>query len=117
MSDQGSLQRLGWLIASPDQAEDVPSDQIPELLGALETVKALLWSRLNTPSLPASATGDPKAPDRLLDAKEAAARLGVKTKWMYSHADRLPFTKRLGDRTLRFSEQGLTRWMETRKAS
>ncbi len=117
MSDQGSLQRLAWLIASPDQAEDVPSDQIPDLLGAIETVRARLWSRLNTPTLPATATKGPKAPDRLLDAKEAAERLGVKAKWLYSHADRLPFTRRLGGRTLRFSEQGLTRWMETRKAS
>ncbi len=117
MSDQGSLQRLAWLIASPDQADDVPSDQIPELLGALEAVRARLWGRLHSPSLPNTPAKGPKPADRLLDAKEAAARLGVKTKWMYSHANRLPFTRRLGGRTLRFSEQGLTRWMETRKAS
>ena len=117
MSDLESLRRLAWLVASPDQVGDVPSDEIPELLGAIETVKALLWSRVNTPSLPTTPAKGPQAPDRLLDAKEAAERLGVKPKWVYSHADRLPFTKRLGDRTLRFSEQGLTRWMETRKAS
>lgn len=117
MSDQGSLRQLAWLIASPDQSDQVRLEEIPELLGALEAVKARLWNRLNSPSLPDTPPKGRKPSDHLLDAKEAAERLGVKPKWLYSHADRLPFTRRLGGRTLRFSEQGLIRWMESRRVS
>ena len=57
-----------------------------------------------------------KAEDHYLTAQEAADRIGVKRKWIYDHADGLPFVKRLSDRTLRCSERGLNRWLE-RKAS
>jgi len=116
-SEAEHAQRLAWLIASPEQAAEVNPADIPDLLGALETVRARLWTRLNTPALPETQGKGSDASDRLLDAKEAAERLGVKPKWMYSHADTLPFTLRIGERTVRFSEKGLQRWMEKKRAS
>jgi len=50
-------------------------------------------------------------PDRLLKVREAATRLGVSARYLYGHADELPFTKRLSPKALRFSEQGLERWL------
>jgi len=54
--------------------------------------------------------------DRLLTPKEAAEILGQNTKWLYRHAARLPFARRLSRKSLRFSEKGLRRWLATRSA-
>jgi predicted DNA-binding transcriptional regulator AlpA len=51
--------------------------------------------------------------DRLLDAKEAAERLGVAPSWLYRNASQLPFTTRMGAH-LRFSERGLDRFIRSR---
>ena len=50
--------------------------------------------------------------DRLLTAREAAARLGVSTRYLYQHRTDYPFTKRLPSGRLRFSERGLARFLE-----
>lgn len=116
MTDPNPLQRLAWLIADPDQLGDVPPEQIPDLLGVLESVRIRLEKRFMSPSLPTVEPVALRQPDRLLDSEEAARRLGVTARWLYDHFDTLPFGKRLADRTLRFSEAGLERWLE-RKAS
>jgi predicted DNA-binding transcriptional regulator AlpA len=51
-------------------------------------------------------------PDRMLNAAEAAGLLCVAPRWLYRHAGSLPFTRRIGRKALRFSEQGLHRWLE-----
>ncbi len=96
---------------------DVPSDQVPELLGDLERLKAALWARLITPAhngqpqpLPSNETG------RLLSPEDAAALLGVKVTWLYRNAKHLPFARKLSRKALRFSEAGLRRWQATRGA-
>jgi hypothetical protein len=53
--------------------------------------------------------------DTLLTAKETAALIGVNVRWMYRHADKLPFTRRLNRKTLRFSKNGLDRWVAAKK--
>jgi predicted DNA-binding transcriptional regulator AlpA len=58
--------------------------------------------------------GSPEA-DRLLTPTEAAAVLNVTPRWLYRHAKRLPFTRRLSRKALRFSEAGLSRWQATRR--
>ena len=113
-SEAEHLRKLAFLIASVEETDQVPPEDIPDLLAALESVKARLWCRLNASSLPQVDQKESKEPDRLLDAKEAAERIGVKPKWMYDHFDQLPFGKRLADRTLRFSERGLEQWLERR---
>ena len=51
-------------------------------------------------------------PDRLLSAKEVAERMGTSKRWVYAHRRNLPFTKELPGGSIRFSERGLTRYME-----
>lgn len=55
------------------------------------------------------------APDRLLDVREAAARLSVTPRWLYVHAGDFPFTVRLPGRRLRFREAGLAAWLAGRR--
>ena len=53
--------------------------------------------------------------DRLLDADEAAKILSVSEDWLYRHAKKLPFSRKLGHKMLRFSYQGMVKWLSTRK--
>ena len=55
--------------------------------------------------------------DRLLDAEEAANMLSVSPDWLYRNARRLPFTRKLGPKMLRFSCQGIQKYLATRKIS
>lgn len=57
MMDPDLLQRLPWFVSDPEEAVNLPGEDIPALLGALEALRARLWSRLTAPSLP---QGDPE---------------------------------------------------------
>ena len=53
--------------------------------------------------------------DRLLDAEDAAKVLSVSEDWLYRNAKKLPFSRKLGPKMLRFSYQGLVKWLSTRQ--
>jgi len=53
--------------------------------------------------------------DHLLDAEEAAKTLAVSPDWLYRHASKLPFTRKLAPKMLRFSYQGIQKYLATRK--
>ena len=55
--------------------------------------------------------------DKLLDAEAAAEILSVSEDWLYRHASKLPFTRKLGPKMLRFSHQGIQKYLATRKSS
>ena len=55
--------------------------------------------------------------DRLLDAEETSRLLSVSPDWIYRHATHLPFTRKLGPKMLRFSSQGIQKYLSTRKLS
>jgi predicted DNA-binding transcriptional regulator AlpA len=55
--------------------------------------------------------------DRLLSADEAATLLSVSPDWLYRQARKLPFTRKLGPKMLRFSQHGILKWLATRKLS
>jgi excisionase family DNA binding protein len=105
---------LAALVTDPARVADIDPAAIPALVGELEALKARLWVRLQAPAavVAPSRNGDP---DHLLTAKEAGSRLGVDKRWLYRHADELPFTRRLTGGTVRFSARGLERWKESRR--
>jgi predicted DNA-binding transcriptional regulator AlpA len=55
--------------------------------------------------------------DRLLGAGEASKMLSVSPDWLYRHAKKLPFSRKLGPKMLRFSYQGIQKYLLTRKIS
>jgi len=55
--------------------------------------------------------------ETLLTAAEAAVLMNVKPRWLYRHGAKLPFTRRISRKNLRFSEAGLRRWLATKKPS
>jgi excisionase family DNA binding protein len=55
----------------------------------------------------------PAGPDRLMTVADAARRCALSPRYIYAHADRLPFIKRTGRKVL-VSEARLARWIERR---
>jgi predicted DNA-binding transcriptional regulator AlpA len=79
---------------------------------ALSAIQGVLTARLLvTPSERASDEGG----DRLLTAEEVARMLGVTKRWVQRRARRLPFSRRISVRSVRYSEAGLKRWMANRQ--
>jgi excisionase family DNA binding protein len=90
-------------------ARTIAPAELPEVIGAVEMVKAVAWARLQSPS-PVGASED-----RLLNVDEAAEQLGVSTKYLYQNHERLPFTRRMG-RSLRFSASGICAYIQRHPA-
>jgi hypothetical protein len=88
-------------------ARDVPTEDLPVLIGQLEAAKATAWARLTAPS-PA------QGHDELVDVMEAARRLGVSTDYVYRHSQEYPFTRRQG-RKLLFSALGIEKHFRNTK--
>lgn len=105
---------LAIVAADSERVADVHPSEIPALIGEAEALRARLWARLQA-AAPTPPPRQTKArPETLLTVQQAAERLAVTTRWLYRNAGKLPFTRRLSAGTLRFSEQGLERWMAAR---
>lgn len=107
MTDADSLRWPTSLAALEVAVTDVSPSDVPELAGRLESLKVRLVLRLQAPAAPTAENG---GEDRLLDAQQAAALLGVKVSWIYDHSAEFS-PVRLPGRLLRFSESKLRRWM------
>ena len=94
-------------------ARNLAPDELPRLLGDLETVRAVAWSRLTRPAAPASLSvpADRKMRDELLDVDKAAARLGMSAGYLYHNHKRFSFSRRVG-RALRFSSEGIDSYIQ-----
>ena len=105
MSDRPDLAAL---LADP---ASLPVADIPAAIGELERVKAILWARLSAGPCPPERNGN--GADRLRTAEQVSERTALSVAWLYRHADRLPFTRRIGRKVL-FSEAGLAKWLAKR---
>ena len=101
-------------------------DELILLTGKLETLLAAVKERAlqHDPNYPHRILPELKARweehslegDRLLDAKEASKQLGFSVRWLYTHADELPFTRRQKTGRLRFSKYGIDEWLRQQPA-
>jgi predicted DNA-binding transcriptional regulator AlpA len=107
---------LAELIDTPERITEIPAAAVPVLLAKLASVQSLLTSRLLLDSTTRSVEPAVTDNERLLTAKEAAPILGVTPHWLYRHAKKLPFTRRLSRKVLRFSESGIRRYMSIKKS-
>jgi predicted DNA-binding transcriptional regulator AlpA len=107
-----SIPTLGDLAADPHKVSLLAQEAIPGIRGELARLDSLLLARL----LSATRNGDAdraEEGDRLLNAKEASAKLSLSEDHLYRNAAKFPFTVRLG-RRLRFSEAGIARFIRQR---
>lgn len=90
-------------------AHELPPEELPDLIGQLECIKATAWARLMTPA------PTPQEHDELLGVAEAASRLGISEDYLYRHSQDYAFSRRQG-RKLLFSAQGIDRHIRQQKA-
>ncbi len=92
--------------------EECPPDALPDLLGELARAQALAQVRLQPPT-----TNGPRPPEvgEYLTADELAAKLRVRPKWCYEHADDLGAV-RLSTGCVRFPVRAVMRLIQARKA-
>jgi hypothetical protein len=108
------------LLVDPRRIDRIANADVPALLVHLASIQTALAARLlERPAdagAPREGLGLAQAePDALLSVAEAASLLSVKPRWLYRNAKRLPFTRRLSRKALRFSKSGLLRWIAARK--
>jgi len=83
--------------------------EIPAALTMLASLQITLAARLVT--APAQPEAAPEDDDKWLTAQEVALALRKSVKWVYRRAARLPFARRLDNRSWVFSKKGLERWL------
>lgn len=96
------------LLPPLDAIAHIPSEGLPAIVLQLAALQAAIAARL------AGVSDAEDRPDRLLTVKETAPILGMSEDWLYRHAAGLPFTRRTGRRTLRFSERAVRRYVTER---
>lgn len=94
-----------------EQFDALPAAALPAAVTAVAALLASVASRA-IGSQP-SARPEAQVADENLSVEEAARRLGISKDYVYRHARRLPFTRRVGRRLL-FSSRGLAAWMAQR---
>lgn len=105
---------LARLAGSPGQASSLTPEDAALTSAYVLEVQAALAQRL---SAAASETKprESQITERLLSPADTAERLGVTLRWLYRNAKRLPFSRKLTNRTLRFHEQGLTEYIRKKR--
>lgn len=104
---------LQVLLASTRPGELEPTEA--QLASALALELGTRLDRREPPEPESTRRGSSEEPERLLSPAEAARRLGVSVRWLYRNARRLPFTRKLTKRTLRFHEQGLAKYIREKR--
>jgi excisionase family DNA binding protein len=96
---------LSALDLSAEDLSAIAVDDIPELLGQLEQLRARLYLRLSGPS----------APPKLLTVAQVAHRLGVSSARVYDLIREHEMPQVRMGRQVRIREQDLTTWIRDRK--
>jgi hypothetical protein len=86
------------------QARTLTPDELPELLGDLEIVRATAYARLTAPA-------EPSRPDEPLDVPTAATRMGISASRFYKVHKDAKFVRREG-RKLIVSSAGLESYLK-----
>lgn len=88
-----------------NMASMLPREELASFLGDLERIRVTALARLIAPA-PIEHSSD-----ELLGVAETARRLGVSRNYLYHNHRHFPFVRRIG-RSLRFSAQGVTKYIQ-----
>jgi predicted DNA-binding transcriptional regulator AlpA len=93
-----------------------PPEKVPDVLGGLARAQAIALARLlpQTPAFVGRPESEKQGDDRLLTVAEAAQMMAVSKHWLYQNGQGLPFALRIGSGRMRFSKNGLERWVKRR---
>jgi len=101
---------LDQVAGNPLLAADVPPEDVRPMLMQAAVVQSALAANLAAIS-PDLGSKPEDTEDHLLTAEEAAAILNVKPRWLYARAKKLPFSRRISRKCLRFSKIGISRYL------
>ena len=104
---------LEELSREPLRARGLSPETISTLLAQCGAAQGAL---LAASACSNSGAQTPNQENRLLTVGEAATRLAVKPEWLYRRGKRLGLAVKLGDGTLRFSNQALERYIRENTA-
>ncbi len=109
------LPSLDQLAQRPELAAELPAEEALAALARMAPLQVVLLGRLAAAGVdghqPSGNGAGLVAGDRLLGVEQAAQLLSVTKKWIYANHKRLPFTRKLSRKQLRFSEAGLLKWI------
>ena len=103
------------LVTNPDKVHQLTPQEAMTILPSVAGLYAMLQARASSNENMLVRRQQVVERDRLLTPQETAMRIGTDVRWVYRHAGKWPFTRRLSRKKLRFSEAGLNRWLETRR--
>ncbi len=107
------------LLADPSRVADLPLEVVTPLLGDVRRLETHLEGRmkgLENGNGAARRGGEaPEEGDRLLTREEAAPLLGLTVEAFRRRERGFPFRRKLGHRTVRYSEQGISKWLARKR--
>ena len=109
----GVVPKPDEIVDNPVLAIHLPIEVVEALLAKNADAQSVLMSRLLALRACVVQVERPSDGNRLLDVEEAARKLGKCKDFLYWHAAKYPFTVRDG-RSLRFSEQGIEKFIRQR---
>jgi len=93
-----------------DSVRSMAPEQLPELLGELETIRGHCLLKLSRPE----EHNGVRPQDKHLDVKKAAEKMGVSVAYLYRHHSKFSFVAREG-RKLLFSSLGIDQHMARKR--
>ena len=107
------IPNLDEIAGDPSKAELLSYQDIWDLMVRVNGLQSILLGRLAC--LSQSVSKSSLQGDQLLDVNETAKKLSVSKDWLYRNSNKLPFTRRLGPRKLRFSDRGIEKYIKSRQ--
>jgi hypothetical protein len=106
------IPELDRVAADPHCLVGLSKSAIAVLLLRLAVVQSALAAVLAEEQ---SRSVEPAFVDRMLDADQIAAAIRQSRRWVFRHAEHLPFVRRISRKALVGSELGLRRWRDSRR--
>ena len=103
-------------MSLPDHAwaTDLPIERVPAAVAQLAALSAILASRMMGEDSSGTPEHKSPAPEWNLSIDDLVARTSKSRRWIFAHADELPFVGRITRKTLR-GEALLTHWLSERR--
>ncbi len=111
LNSNGSVS-LDGLVGDPTRVASLENEQVSAVLTQIAALQSALAARL----LQNGGQQNQAAPDKMLTVEEAAALIHETPDWIKRHAKRLRCVVRPSRNRFLVSENGLNRWLASRKA-
>lgn len=103
---------LGLVLADPRRVADLHANDIPALLGALEQVRAALWSRMLRTPAPIARDADDTAGDQLLTVADVAGEVRFTPGYVYEAVRRGQLSAVRKGKYVRIRRADLRAWLD-----